>query len=355
MFKKALLILILLAIPAFIFWGLQTPEGVEEKNVITQITEKISSTPTPKPIVAPDSHIMQGGSHNFQTFNNCGPSSLSMALSFYGITKTQQELGQALRPWQNTAGDNDDKSVTLEELAREAEKYGFITYHRPNADLKTIKSFISRDIPVIARTLLEEGNDIGHYRVLYGYDKENFYQNDSLQGKGLVFTYENMFNLWKPYGYEYLVLVPKEKEKLAVQILGENIDYDKAWQNAVSNLEEAVAENPDDIYLKLSLSVAYYNTGQYEKSVDVFENIESQLPWRTLWYQIEPLLAYQKLRRFEPLLSRIQSVLDRHNRAFSELYQIRGEVYEAQGKPELAQEQYDLALYYNKNFVKYWK
>ena len=37
-------------------------------------------------------------------------------------------------------------------------------------------------------------------------------------------------------------------------------------------------------------------------------------------------------------------------RAYTELYQIRGEIYLAQGNKEKAREQFELAIEYNQNF-----
>jgi len=301
----------------------------------------------------PRAHEITGGTQTFQTFNNCGPASLSMALSFYGISASQQELGNDLRPWQNSQGDNDDKSVTLSELSQKASEFGFTAYHQPAGDIETMKAFISQGIPVIARTLLELGSDIGHYRVLYGFNDatNEFTQNDSLQGQSLQYSYDTFLELWKPYGNEYLVLVPPEKIEVARQILGQNIDRDYAWKRAVAILESESKTYPEELYTKLSLSVAYYETGNYQKSVEIFEEIELRLPFRTLWYQIEPLLAYQKLGMYSKVLPRIESIFERDNRGFSELYQIRGEIYLSQGKVEAARDEFELALKYNAGYV----
>ena len=78
---------------------------------------KRSPTPTPTLPPLPSQKILPNDYHVFQTFNNCGPAALSMELSYYGINISQQELVQDLRPYQNPQGDNDDKSVTLDELA----------------------------------------------------------------------------------------------------------------------------------------------------------------------------------------------------------------------------------------------
>lgn len=315
-----------------------------------QPQENIVSKPTlPEP---PIQYQLTGASHVFQTFNNCGPASLSMALSLYDINVSQTDLGNELRPYQNAAGNNDDKSVTLEELAEKAKDYDLVPYHRPNGDINKIKAFIAQGIPVITRTLLTVGDDIGHYRVVTGYNDDGGYivQNDSLQGKDLHYSYDNFLGLWKPYGYEYLILVPKDKTEVVKAILNDEVDTKTAWENAVVRLQSEILKDPNDIQLKFALSVAYYHIGEYERSIEQFEAVEGKLPFRTLWYQIEPLLAYQELKSYDELLPRIQTILDRQNRAFSELYQIRGEVYLDQGRVEDARREFDTALVYKHNF-----
>lgn len=147
----------------------------------------------------PTTKILEGGTQVFQSFNNCGPAALSMAFSYYDVNKSQKELGEILRPYQIPNGDNDDKSVTLQELAAEAQKYGFTTYHRPMGNSEIIENLINYDIPVITRTILKEGDDIGHYRVIKGFNREKgiFIQDDSLQGKNLEYTYEQFNSIWK--------------------------------------------------------------------------------------------------------------------------------------------------------------
>lgn len=327
---------------------------VNPKNLLP----KIASTPTPTPLpilqTPPVSKILQNNYHVFQSFNNCGPAALSMALSYYGINQTQEKLGQDLRPYQIPGGDNDDKSVTLSELAKKSQEYGFVPYHRPNGDLKMIKLFVTYDMPVIARTWLLENEDIGHYRIIKGYDETTgeIIQDDSLQGKNLRYSYQKFNNVWKKFNYEFLVLVPKDKEEIAKTILGENMDEKTAWEKAVKNSLDKLEQNPEDIYAGFNLSVAYYNIGDYQKSIEEFEKVESRLPFRTLWYQIEPILAYYKTGNFEKVFSITDRVLNYHNKAFSELYILRGNIYKNQGNPELAKQEFEKAIFYNLNLVE---
>ena len=289
--------------------------------------------------------------HVYQTFNNCGPAALSMAFSYYGIFESQQKLGQDLRPYQNENGDNDDKSVTLSELAEKAAEYGFIPYHRPNGNIELMKQFITNDIPVITRTLTKEDEDIGHYRVVKGYDDttHQLIQDDSLQGKNLQFTYEEFSTLWKQFNYEYLVLVPKDKAQIAQQILGENSDAKTAWRKAAQNAKQELEKNPDDTYARFNLSVALFNSGEYQRSIEEFEKVENQLLFRTLWYQIEPIQAYYELQNYERVFEMTDRILNNYNRAFSELYLIRGKIYLTQGNTIAAKEEFEKAVFYNRN------
>lgn len=205
--------------------------------------------------------------------------------------------------------------------------------------------------PVIVRTWTHPNEDIGHYRVIKGYDDSSgiFIQDDSLQNKNLQYTYADFNEIWKKFNYEYLVLVPKEKRGLAEQIPGKNTDEKTAWQNAVKNSQNELVNNPNDIYARFNLSVAYYNIGNYVGSTREFERVEDLLPFRTLWYQIEPILAYYELRNYDRVFQITDRVLNNYNRAFSEPYIIRGQIYLKQGDKEAARNEFEKAVLYNSN------
>lgn len=317
-------------------------------------TNTQAPTPSFLLITPPQTKILHNDYHVFQTFNNCGPAALSMALSYYQINKTQEELGQILRPYQNPLGDNDDKSVTLDELAGYAKENGFITYHRPNGNIDMVRQLLTYDIPVITRTWLNNKDDIGHYRVIKGYDDQTkqLLQDDSLQGSNIWYAYDEFNQLWKKFNYEYLILVPSQKEEAVKHILGENVDPFTAWSKAASNARDILNQNPNDIDTRFNLSVALYHISDYENAVLEYEKIESELPFRTLWYQIEPILAYYELNRFDKVITITNQILNNHNRAYSELYIVRGDVFKKQGDLIKAKEEYQKAVFYNQNLQK---
>lgn len=317
------------------------------KDVITKVSEK---TPAQNQNI-PAQKTLSNNYHTFQTFNNCGPAALSMALSYFKINESQQTLGQSLRPYQVQSGDNDDKSTTLEELAIKAQEYGLLAYHRPAGDIEMIKEFIAEDIPVITRTWTKPNEDIGHYRVIKGYTASELIQDDSLQGKNLRYNFLNFNVLWEKFNYEYLVLVPKDKQVVAERILGSNINAQIAWQKAVTMSQEKLSQNPNDVTVRFNLSVALFNINDYAGSVKEFEKVESALPFRALWYQTEPIEAYYRLGNYSRVFEITNRILENGNRAYSEVYIIRGDVYRDQGNRDAASSEYEKAVLYNKNLM----
>lgn len=187
--------------------------------------------------------------------------------------------------------------------------------------------------------------------MIKGYDEsaKQIIQDDSLQGTNLRYSYEDFNALWKRFNYEYLVLVPQDKVEIAEAIFQEDKDEKIAWQKAVQNSTNELLENPNDIYARFNLSVALYNIGEYQKSVEEFEKVENLLPFRTLWYQIEPILAYYELGNYERVFEITDKILNAYNRAFSELYILRGNIYKNQGNLESARAEFEKAVFYNTN------
>jgi hypothetical protein len=277
----------------------------------------------------PASFLLQNDYQVYETWNNCGPASLSMALSYFGIHESQAALGAILRPYHNPYGDNDDKDVTLDALAGQARTFGLLAYHRPDGTIALLKRFVANGMPVMAETTMTTGDDIGHYRVVKGFDdlSGTIIQDDSMQGHNVRFSDADFDAMWKKYNYEYLVLVPTPKQRLAEEILGQDLNVHVAWQRTVQMDKAALAANPRDVDSRFNLSVADYHVGAYQQSVDEYEQVQNQLPFRTLWYQIEPIEAYEALGDYQQVFAITSSILNNGNRAFSQLYLLRGDIY----------------------------
>ncbi|MGH2346375.1 MAG: C39 family peptidase, partial [Chloroflexota bacterium] len=330
----------------------RTPSPVATRRPAIGATARVVSpllTPILKPL--PASRLLQNDYQVYETWNNCGPASLSMALSYFGINQSQAALGEALRPYQNSVGDNDDKDVTMEELAAEARKFGLLAYYRPNGNVRLLKEFVALGVPVIAETVMTMDDDIGHYRVVKGYDDAagTITQDDSMQGHNVQFSYADFDYMWKKYNYEYLVLAPKDKQRQAEAILGKNLNPKAAWQATAAMDRAMLVRDPADVDSGFNLSVALYYLGKYRQSVREFEAVQSRLPARTLWYQIEPIEAYYALGDYQTVISLSNQVLNSGDRAFSQLYILLGEIDKKQGNTQAARAEFQNAVFYNTN------
>lgn len=295
--------------------------------------------------------LLTGGTHVWQTFNNCSSVALVIVLSYIGINDTQEAIAEATRPWRNQKGDNDDKSVTLYELERYAKKYGLATYVRPNGDIEKAKKFIANGIPVLARARMYPGKDFVHYRVLRGYDDEQkiVIESDGITGNDVRFSYGDWMHLWEKFNYSYLIVVPLSKQALVEKILGEDKDERVAWENALERAEAALEKNPDDYTAGYNAITAMYHLGDHRGVVRAFEKIEPKLSEVMLWYQPEPIYSYFELGEYDRVIQLADSVINNNNKSVSELYILKGKVYEERGDLAAAKAEFEKALYYNKN------
>ncbi len=300
----------------------------------------------------PESVNLGSLNHTYQTFNNCGPATLSMALGWLGKNVSQKELGDKMRPWQVEDGDNDDKSIFTSEFVDWAHEYGFEALARPNGDIETLKRFTANGIPVVVKTYLHLNDDIGHFRIVKGFDEREqvIIQDDSFEGPNRRISYFDFLSLWQPFHYVYIIVYTPEQSELVNAILAEAAIEENSWESLITRSKKEAQLTPDSVYPIFNIAVASYYLGDYEKTVESFEKVEGRLPKRMLWYQLEPLLAYQKLGQHDKIFSISEKILNGGNRAYSELYQIRGEIYLAQGNRDAAREEYQKAVSYNVNY-----
>jgi len=107
---------------------------------------------TPSPTKAPDLSLaplpqnvfLKDIQHEYQTWNNCGPATLAMALSYWGWDGDQRSIAASTKP------NPRDKNVMPYELS------GFITketdfevIYRTGGDIQLLKRFLTAELPVI--------------------------------------------------------------------------------------------------------------------------------------------------------------------------------------------------------------
>ncbi len=333
-------------------------ESLISSDVITPGgTARTTSTETPTIAsvqieTPPDSYTLPQSRFVSQSFNNCGPASLSMVMSMFGTYIDQETLADRMRPFRNPQGGIDDKSIFAAEFVTYAKEYGFNALERPNGDIELLKKLVANDIPVVVRTWLNLDEDIGHFRIVRGYNETNktLLQDDSYQGPNLTYSYDDFLAMWQPFNYGYILVYPPEKQEVVEAILGEDLDAATAYRKSIQRAEKELTENPQAFYPHFNIATANYYLGEYQQAIDHYEKALPNLPARMLWYQLEPIQAYQKLGEDDVVFRLTDRILTNGNRAYSELYQMRGEIYRKQGNTDAAREEFEKAVYYNKNF-----
>ncbi len=126
-------------------------------------------------------------------------------------------------------------------------------------------------------------------------------------------------------------------------------DERTAWQHAKARAEEELSKNSSDIIANYNLVTSLYYLGDYEGTVREFEQIEPRLTRRVLWYQHEPIDAYFRLGNYDRVLSLTDGIIGDNNKSVSELYVLRGKIYESRGDTTTARNEYEKALQYNKH------
>ena len=196
-----------------------------------------SSTPPPTPTPTPTPPIrftLSGLRHEPQGWNNCGPTTLAMALSYWGRGETQYDCAVVLKP------DAEDKNVSPWEMEAYARELGLGALVRVGGTRERLKALVRAGFPVIVETwyVRDARDQLGHYRLVVGYDDElqEFLTYDSLHGPDESIGYRELDELWRVYNRTYLIVYGIDKQDLLVSILESDLDdagmYERALETA---------------------------------------------------------------------------------------------------------------------------
>lgn len=342
--------------------GLPTPTGTPSPAATASpttgptATPSFTPTPSPSPTPLPSKAELTGFRWEQQKFNNCGPASLAVDLSFWGWTGTQDDTAAFMKP------NRQDKNVSPIELYNYVSTIGFNAYIRNNGDVELVKRFIAAGYPVLIEKGLQCGPDegtrcqgwFGHYSVFGAYDdsRKAFIIQDTFRGANTVMTYDELMTLWRSFNYNYTVVFPQsaEREAQVVQLLGDAVDLDVNYKQALARAQ-AETQNPD---LKgQDLAFAWFNVGtnlhymqDYAGAAQAYDKArEIGLPYRMLWYQFGPYRAYYFTGRFQDVIDLASAAIKATpNPGLEEAYYWRGQAYEALGQYTEAIADYRTAL-----------
>lgn len=287
--------------------------------------------------------------HEYQTWNNCGPATTTMMLRQMGLTANQAEAASFMKP------NPDDKNVSPDDIIsylRNQRKLNAV--FKLNGDDRTLQLLISRGFPVIVEQWFEPHPDdgMGHYRLIVGYDdeKKQYTTFDSYIGPNKTFSYDEFNNNWKVFNYAYITVYEPDQEQELRQILGANWDDTDMYALVQERAINEIANNKDDAFLWFNLGGAYSKQGKHKEAVVAFDKARQiGLPWRMLWYQFEIFESYLEQGRYSDVIQ-LANININYTNTLEESYYYRGRAYEAQGKIEEARNDYERAVQLNKNF-----
>lgn len=286
--------------------------GTPSKFPLPTATQTL--TPIPKII------LLTGVRHEYQTWNNCGPATLAMALSYWKWEDSQQIIADFTKP------NPRDKNVSPYELADYVEaKTQLQVALRVGGEIPLLKRFLAAGFPVIIEKGFE-GRDfkgwMGHYVLVTGYSDPDrkFTFQDSYYGPGQFMGYEDFESYWRAFNYTYLIVYPAERKEEVMTILGPHADEE-------ANFRFAAQKASDEIYTLNGRDqfFAWFNRGDnlvslqdftgaasaYDEAFALYPDIpEKERPWRMMWYQSGPYWAYYYSGRYQDVIELASTTLD---------------------------------------------
>lgn len=335
--------------------------------VPTTVASLPTATPLPQPTasLAPPAHqpaqaavTLSGFTHMWQTWNNCGPATLAMNLSYFGATLDQADIGAVLRRHP------DDKNVSPEEMVAFAARQGYHAQARANGSADLMRLLLSNGIPVLIETWLEEepNDGMGHYRLLVGYDDaaQHWIGYDSYVDTGLFssigpyrgirMSYAETDALWKVFNRTYLLIYTDAQAPAVASIYGDALDQTVMWQQAAQQAQALVQQTLNDSFAWFNLGSDLTTLGDYAGATQAYDQARRLgLPWRMLWYQFGPFQAYHAVGRAQDVLTLADATLST-TQNIEELHYWRGQALTALGNPAEAQRAWQRALELNPDY-----
>ncbi len=334
-------------------------------------TRAATRTPTPVASGLPPRVALDNFRHDYQRFNNCGPTTLSIYLSHFGRSETQYDLAPILK------GNKDDRNVSPNEIVAYAQSVGLHATARVNGDFTEMKRFLAQGIPVMVESwFVPRAQDAsGHYRLLTGYDDGGtastrgvgltvqyladypatetgyFIAQDSYIGPNIKLPYQAWDFDWRVFNHTYIVLYTDAQAATVKQILGDNADDATMYAHARDAAQRAIAANDGDAYAWFNQGSSLVALGKYDDAARSFDRARVlKLPWRMLWYQFGPYEAYYHSGRYTEVIALANATLANSPGLEESLY-YRGMAQLALGQKDAARDSFQKAVESNARYA----
>lgn len=269
-------------------------------------------SPTAAPTLAPvPAQASLGGFRfEYQAINNCGPTTLAMALSFWGWEGNQNDIAALIRPVSR------DKNVRWDELIYYVQtQAGWLdALFRVGGSVEGVQRLIANGYPVIIATgyTVKQGW-VGHYLLLSGYDDETqtFTLQDATGGPDRVVPYADIDTEWQQFNRLYLVVFPLPDREKVLGLLGPEADEAANRQHALDTAQAETERAPENPYAWFNLGSNLNYFDRYAEAAQAFDQARTLgLPWRMMFYQFGPYRAYFNVGRYQDVVDVTTAALD---------------------------------------------
>lgn len=338
-------------------------------SIVSATTQPPTPQPSPEPTATPwpvpTSARMNGFTHVYQEWNNCGPATMVMALTYFGRIHSQRDTAMVMRPNQ------EDRNVTPQEMAGFVNAQdGLRSVARVNGDLNLLKRLIASEIPVIIEIGFDPPGEYrwlgwyGHYLLPVAYDdaSSQVWVYDSWLGtsevpqtnadpNGRVLTYDELESYWAQFNRSFIAIYEPDQESLVNALLADQMDEAVMWQHSLNRAQFDATQDPNNAFYWFNLGTSYNALGQYDKAALAFDQaLAIGLPWRMLWYQFGPYEAYYRTGRYEDIVLLADTTL-KDRPYFEESYYYLGLAQAALGDKTSARENLEKAVAFNPHFT----
>lgn len=305
-----------------------TPTPTSPPPTATLVTPRPTATPTQTPTPLPAVKALSGVRWETQNgaWNYCGPTNLSMLLSFWGWKGDKFVTGKYLKP---NEYDYNVMPYEMQNFVQE-KTTGLGMEVRYGATLALLKKLIANGFPVLIETAVyfpETATGVegwmGHYRVVTGYndDRKEVTVQDSYVKPDLAISYDAFVQNWRAFNFVIGVAYANEKHDQLLALLEPgfsdlNASYTTALKTATDEMWKL--SGIDQYY-------AWFNRGSsmvglqdyigaaeaYDKAFELYAKLpEDRRPWRMLWHQTGPYFAYYYAGRYQDVADLATNTLD---------------------------------------------
>lgn len=291
-----------------------------------------------------------------QGWNNCGPTTMTMALSYFGWGRDQYTAARWMKPH------TEDKNVSPWQMVR------FVNENTPSTNVKALyriggtttllKRLLAANFPVVIEESIQPESEgwMGHYVLLVGYDDyaQNFLTFDSYLGsnqqKGRPSPYSVFDEKWRHFNRVFMVIYSQDRELELRKVLGDYVDPNYGYQASLAMARQAAERDRNDKWAWFNMGSAYVALKQYDNAAIAFDQaLRLNLPFRMLWYQFGPYEAFYNIGDYANVHALANSTIAT-TRYVEESYYWKGMAYAAEGNTSAAIDEFNTALRYNDNF-----